>query len=160
MHFAGTGLRVTTDGRPYLGSPIGSKSWCDDFIATKVNEWVREVELLATAAILEPHCAYSAFFHGTNGGLTLPVQHHAQQSSFNLWKMLFPVPFFQPSLDSLNFYGSNGNCFHFLQNREALGFHILRHLQHTNEPHLLWSLLDWPRPSLLSKASIAKMEKR
>ena len=40
MHFAGTGVRVTTDGRPCLGSPIGSKSCCDDFIATKVNEWV------------------------------------------------------------------------------------------------------------------------
>ena len=154
-------------------------SWCDNFIATIVREWVREVEFVAVAAILEPHCAYSAFIHGTKHQWSYfaILERHCAYSVFihctkHRWsyfarttsctaeqlqhlEMPFPVPCFQPSLDSPNFH-----CFHYLQNREALGFHILRHLQHTNEPHLLWSLLDWRRPLLLSKASIAKMEKQ
>ena len=45
--FAGTGVWVTCEGRPYLGAAIGSQEYSKKFIDDKVREWSAEVLLLA-----------------------------------------------------------------------------------------------------------------
>ena len=36
--FQDTGIQITTDGRPVLGPPIGTKQYTSDFIGEKVDE--------------------------------------------------------------------------------------------------------------------------
>ena len=62
--FANTAMRITTEGRPYLGSPVGTTEYIQSFTSEKVREWVEEVELLATFGATQPHAAHSAFTHG------------------------------------------------------------------------------------------------
>ena len=62
--FAGTGVRVTCEGRPYLGAAIGSQEYSKKFIDDKVREWSVEVLLLAKIGESQPHAAYSALTHG------------------------------------------------------------------------------------------------
>ena len=62
--FRGTGVHITTDGRPYLGVPIGTEEYIQSFLTNKVNEWSEEMSLLATIAQVQPQAAYAAFTHG------------------------------------------------------------------------------------------------
>ena len=62
--FGDTEVKLTTDGRPYLGSPIGTSEFMTSFITNKVEGWSEELELLATYGVTQPHAAYSAFTHG------------------------------------------------------------------------------------------------
>ena len=62
--FAGTGVRVTCEGRPYLGAATGSQEYSKKFIDDKVREWSAEVLLLAKIGESQPHAAYSALTHG------------------------------------------------------------------------------------------------
>ena len=48
--FADTDVKITTEGRPYLGSPIGTTDYIQSFVKNKVQEWLEELELLATIA--------------------------------------------------------------------------------------------------------------
>ena len=38
--FGGTDISITIKGRPYLGSPVGSQSYVDDFVCSKVDAWI------------------------------------------------------------------------------------------------------------------------
>ena len=62
--FANTGVNVTPDGRPYLGAPIGSREFVAGQVESKVNEWISNLQCLATIAVSQPHAAYSALTHG------------------------------------------------------------------------------------------------
>jgi len=62
--FADSGIRITSEGRPYLGAAIGSDSFVNSFVADKVEGWVEEVTQLARFAESQPHAAYCAFTHG------------------------------------------------------------------------------------------------
>ena len=62
--FANTGVQVTTEGRPYLGSAIGSREFTISHVQEKVGQWTQELENLATIAMTQPHAAYAAFTHG------------------------------------------------------------------------------------------------
>ena len=62
--FAGTGVKITSDGRPYLGAPLGSEEYIASFLTDKVNEWTEEVDLLSSIAASQPHAAHAAFTHG------------------------------------------------------------------------------------------------
>jgi len=62
--FEDTGVWITSEGRPYLGVPLGTDECIQSFIADKVNQWSSEVSLLATIAHTQPHVAYAAFTHG------------------------------------------------------------------------------------------------
>lgn len=57
-------MNVTSDGRPHLGSPIGTPGYVQKFIADKVDNWVSEVDVLSSIAISQPHAAYTCFTHG------------------------------------------------------------------------------------------------
>ena len=57
-------LNVTSQGRPHLGAPLGSKEFVDQFVSEKVSQWREELTLLADIAKSQPHAAYAAFTHG------------------------------------------------------------------------------------------------
>ena len=62
--FAGTNVKITNEGRPYLGSAIESSLYVRRFIEEKVKGWSSDVTLLAKVAQSQPHAAYSAFTKG------------------------------------------------------------------------------------------------
>ena len=85
--FGSSGIQITTEGRQYLGAPIGSKEFVEMALKRKVDAWVTEVEKLALIAKTHPHAAYAAYCHGlchrwkfisrttpTNGELFTPLE--------------------------------------------------------------------------------------
>ena len=57
--FENTGIRITSKGRPYLGAPLGSVSFHDEFVRAKVKEWQTAIVKLSEIAESQPHAAYS-----------------------------------------------------------------------------------------------------
>ena len=62
--FAGTGGKLTKEGRPHLGAPLGTSDFKTKFLLAKVEEWCREIDVLAGVACTQPHAAYAACTHG------------------------------------------------------------------------------------------------
>ena len=62
--FAGTNVKLTSEGLPYLGSAIGSNSYVKQFVNEKVKGWSADVTQLAKIAQSQPHAAYSTFNKG------------------------------------------------------------------------------------------------
>ena len=62
--FSGTAVNITSHGRPYLGSPIGSQSYVEEFVLEKVGEWKDELLQLCQWARTQPHAAFTAYTHG------------------------------------------------------------------------------------------------
>ena len=61
--FYGTGVQITTEGRPHLGAAIGTPSYVHQYVSDKVQQWATELEKLADIAKTQPHAAYAAFTH-------------------------------------------------------------------------------------------------
>ena len=68
--FSNTGVNVTTEGRPYLGAAIGTRSYVDKYMKGKVDQWVSTVETLSSIANSQPHAAYAALTHSLQGRWT------------------------------------------------------------------------------------------
>ena len=62
--FAGSGVKITREGRPHLGAPLGTTAYKRKLVSSKVKEWCTEVDTLARIANTEPHAAYAACTHG------------------------------------------------------------------------------------------------
>ncbi len=62
--FAGSGVNITPEGRPYLGAAIGSRKYIDEYVNTKVRLWSSSINTLSNIAKSQPHAAYSAITHG------------------------------------------------------------------------------------------------
>ena len=62
--FAGSGIKITGEGRKHLGAVVGSQDYKLEFINKQIDWWVRELLILSEIALVEPHAAYSAFTHG------------------------------------------------------------------------------------------------
>ena len=62
--FRDSGVIITKEGQRHLGAVIGTEEFKKKYMEEKVNEWVKEVEVLADIAKTEPHAAYSAYTHG------------------------------------------------------------------------------------------------
>ena len=62
--FAGTGINITTEGRKYLGAALGSRSYLEQYVGGKVEDWVAEVMRLAGFARSQPQASYAAFPFG------------------------------------------------------------------------------------------------
>ncbi len=90
--FNRTHVNVTAEGRPYLGAPLGTKDYCDKFVADKVIEWKAELEMLSSIAETQGHAAYAVATHGLAGkwvylarttpnivALLLPLKHVIQK---------------------------------------------------------------------------------
>ena len=50
-------VKVTSKGRPYLGGALGTEEYIHKFVTDGVQEWVEELEQLATIAQTQPHAA-------------------------------------------------------------------------------------------------------
>ena len=62
--FSNSGIQITSHGRPYLGSPLGSPEFINDFVSEKVSQWKSALENLNEVARSQPHVAYAAFTRG------------------------------------------------------------------------------------------------
>ena len=62
--FAGTGVGITTEGRKHLGTALGQRSYLEDYVGSKVKEWVNEVTALPEFATSQPQASYAAFTFG------------------------------------------------------------------------------------------------
>ena len=62
--FAGTGVHITSHGRPYLGAAVGSQEFVKAHVESKVNEWLANVKCLSVIAKTQPHAAFSALTKG------------------------------------------------------------------------------------------------
>ena len=58
--FADTGVRVTSEGRPYLGAALGTEEYMQVFDQL----WTGELAWLATIACSQSHATHAAFTHG------------------------------------------------------------------------------------------------
>ena len=63
-YFGDTHVNSTSNGRPVLGSPIGTSEYIASFVKVKVQEWVAELEKLSQFADSQPQAAYSVLTHG------------------------------------------------------------------------------------------------
>ena len=82
--FQDSEINITSQGRPYLGTSLGSEEFCDQFVKMKVMEWQEELTLLAKIATSQPHATYAAFIHGfvhkfTYLSRTIPNKDHLLQ---------------------------------------------------------------------------------
>ena len=68
--FAGTGIKVVTDGARYLGAAIGTPDFIAGYTAGKVQDWQQELMRLSELATTGPHAAYAAFTHELRGRWT------------------------------------------------------------------------------------------
>ena len=59
--FADTGIQVTSDGKRYLGSAIGTPDYIHGYIQEKANEWCKQIETLSSFACTQPQAAYTTF---------------------------------------------------------------------------------------------------
>ena len=62
--FGDTNIKITCDGRPYLGSALGSHSYTSEFVTGKVKQWTKELKSLSNIAASQPHAAFAAYTHG------------------------------------------------------------------------------------------------
>ena len=60
----GPHVKITTDGKRYVGEAIGTKQFKQKYIQEKVNKWLQDVNELAKIAEEEPQAALSAFNTG------------------------------------------------------------------------------------------------
>ena len=95
--FIDTEVRITSQGRPHLGAPLGSQEFVKHFIAEKVNQWTDELSLLVDAAKTQPHAAFAAFVHGYVHKFnylcrTVPdVDHALQPLEYHIRSQLIPA---------------------------------------------------------------------
>ena len=59
--FADTEIQISTSGRRELGSPIGSRSFIEDYVSKQVDVWTDELRRLCSIARSQPQAAYCAF---------------------------------------------------------------------------------------------------
>ena len=57
-------IKITTDGHRHRGAAVGSNENKEEFVISKMSEWVKQLEVLTNFACPEPHAAFSGFIHG------------------------------------------------------------------------------------------------
>jgi len=62
--FGATAINVITEGHKHLGAALGSRSFLEEYIGEKVDEWVNEVTKLADFAISQLQACYATFTLG------------------------------------------------------------------------------------------------
>ena len=65
---ANTGVKITSEGRPYLGVPIGTDDFVESFVSTKVQEWVAQLEKLALIACSQQWRSQDLLSSGAQNG--------------------------------------------------------------------------------------------
>ena len=62
--FAESGVQITAEGRRHLGAALGTRSFAEAFVSTKVQEWVEEIDTLTLITQSQPHAAFAGLTHG------------------------------------------------------------------------------------------------
>ena len=62
--FEETTINITTEGRKHLGAALGSRSYLEQYVNGKVEEWVGQVTKLAEFALSQPQACYASFSDG------------------------------------------------------------------------------------------------
>ena len=62
--FRDTAVNVTTEGHKHLGAVLGSRSFLEEYVGEKVDEWVNEVTKLVDFALSQPQACYASFTFG------------------------------------------------------------------------------------------------
>ena len=62
--FAGSEIKITTEGRKYLGGYVGTTAGAEKYVSELVSEWVEELSELTRIAKAEPQASYAAFTAG------------------------------------------------------------------------------------------------
>ena len=57
-------IKITIDGHCHLGAVVRSNENKEEFVITKVSEWVKQLEILINFKCTKPHAASSGFIHG------------------------------------------------------------------------------------------------
>ena len=65
--FMNSGIKITTEGRPVLGAPIGTPEFTANFIEDMVTRWRDELKVLTSFATTQPQAAFAAYTHGLAG---------------------------------------------------------------------------------------------
>ena len=68
--FADTEIKITTDGRKYLGGFVGTREGAEEYVGELVSDWVSQLEVLSEIAKSEPQAAYTAFTAGFQHKMT------------------------------------------------------------------------------------------
>ena len=80
------GVNITTEGKRQLGEALGEKSTIDSYVKWKVQQWVNEVEELAT--VTRTHCQrlmQHSHMVWPNPTATSPTEHKAS------WQVTAPL---------------------------------------------------------------------
>ncbi len=101
--FQGTNVNVTCEGRPYLGSPLGTADYIQQYVKMKVASWNKELILLSSIALAQPQAAYAAYTHGLSSRwsylarTTRGISHLFVPLEDTLRNLFFPAITGQPS---------------------------------------------------------------
>ena len=72
--FHDTEIKITTEGRKYLGGFIGKPEARYQYAQELVSKWIKEVQILSKIAKCEPQTAYTAFVSGYRHKLTYHIR--------------------------------------------------------------------------------------
>ena len=59
--FHDSGVKITTEGERHMGAVVGSNDFKEQYVKSKIEKWVADVEELTKIANDEPQAAYSSF---------------------------------------------------------------------------------------------------
>ena len=62
--FEGTAINISTQGQKYLGAALGSREYLEEYVGSKVEDWISQVVKLAEFAMSQPQACYAAFTFG------------------------------------------------------------------------------------------------
>ena len=62
--FEGTKINITSQGQKHLGAVIGSRSFLEEYLTEKMDDWVSQITILAEFASSQPQACYIAYTYG------------------------------------------------------------------------------------------------
>ena len=62
--FEGTAINMSTQGQKHLGAALGSREYLEEYVGSKVEDWISQVVKLAEFAMSQPQACYAAFTFG------------------------------------------------------------------------------------------------
>ena len=55
-------INISSEGHKHLGAVLGSRSFLEEYVGEKVEDWVHQVSKLAEFAISQPQAGYGRFY--------------------------------------------------------------------------------------------------
>ena len=57
-------MQITTEGKHHLGASLGSTKYKEEYLSSKVDEWIAQLWILSQIAKIQLQSAYSTFITG------------------------------------------------------------------------------------------------